>query len=255
MFAFNERAPLSNMLIFHYLADGKNRRTKVIEISQAIPDFLASLAAGPGFDYLFQFGAVLAPRGRCRKARILKQVAPPDQFCRLSPNRIIHVRHAQGEIAVGHFHGAVADLVAGEMFVHGAGHKTKDGFLHGNFDLLALAGALARVERRQDPDRDAHTRGFVTNAQRLGAGGTVVFPRAMEPSGDAIVARRRIAVASVGSPLAIAARAGVNQARIEAFDRIVVQTESLHYSFLVILDEHIGTGDEPTSQIDSFFGL
>ena len=148
VFPFNKRAAFFDMPIFYYLADGKDRRAEVIQLAQSIPNFLPSFAARPCFDYLFQFGAVLAPGRRRRKAEILKQIVSADQFRCLSPNGIIHVRHAKREIAVGHFDGTVADPVAGEMLVHRAGHKTKDSFLHGNFDLLALAGALACVQSR-----------------------------------------------------------------------------------------------------------
>ena len=134
----------------------------------------------------------------------------------LRPNRITHFRHAQREIAVGHFHRTIADAIAGEMLVHRAGHKTKDGFLHRNLDLLALAGALARVQRREDAERDAHTGGFVADAQRLGPQRAVILPRAMGPSGDAVVARCGIAVVRIGPPLAVTARAGVDQPRVES---------------------------------------
>ena len=61
--AFNERSSLFDMQIFHYLADGQNRRAEIIQLAQSVPNFLASFAACPGSDYLLQFGAVLAARG------------------------------------------------------------------------------------------------------------------------------------------------------------------------------------------------
>ena len=123
--------------------------------------------------------------------------------------------------------------------------------MHRNLYLLALAGALARVQSREDAKRDAHTGGFVADAERLGSRRAVVLPRAMGPSGDAVVARCGIAVVRIGSPLAVTARAGVDQPRVERFDRVVVQTESLHHPFLVVLDEHIGAGNEPARQLYS----
>ena len=131
------------------------------------------------------------------------------------------------------------------MLVHRAGHKTKDGFLHRNLDLLALAGALARVQSCENAERDAHPGGFVADSERLGPRRAVVLPRAMGPSGDAVVARRGIAVVRIRPPLAVTARAGVDQPRVERLDRVIVQTESLHHPFLVVLDEHVGVGDEP----------
>src|SRR5204862_3722956 len=59
MIAFNERAPLFDMLIFHYLANGQDRRAEVIQLAQPIPDFLTSFASRPASYYFFQVGAVL----------------------------------------------------------------------------------------------------------------------------------------------------------------------------------------------------
>ena len=70
--AFNERSSLFDMQIFHYLADGQNRCAEIIQIAQSIPNFLASFPARPVSDYLLQFGAVLAARGRSRKTGILE---------------------------------------------------------------------------------------------------------------------------------------------------------------------------------------
>ena len=182
---------------------------------------------------------------RRRKAGIVQQIVAADQFCRLRPNRISHDRHTQSEITVGHFHGPIADAIAGEMLVHRAGHKTEDGFLHRNFDFLALAAALARVQSREDTKSDAHTGGFVADAECLGSQRAVVLPRAMGPAGDAVVARCGIAVIRVRSPLAVAARASIDQPWVERLDRVIVEIESLHQAFLVVLDEHVGAGDEP----------
>src|SRR5258708_30191169 len=77
----------------------------------------------------------------------------------------------------------------------------------------------------------------------------------MRPAGDAVVARCGIAVARIGSPLTVTARAGIDQPRVESFDRIVVQTESLHHAFLVVLDEYVGAGNELAGQLDSFLRL
>ena len=82
--------------------------------------------------------------------------------------------------------------------------------MHRNLDLLALAGALARVQSREDTHRDAHTGGFVADSQRLGPRRAVVFPRCMGPSGDAVVGRCGIAVVRIRPPLAVTARTGVD---------------------------------------------
>src|SRR5581483_11497968 len=100
-------------------------------------------------------------------------------------------------------------------------------FLHGNFHLLSFARALARVQRGENSQRDAHARRFVADAERLGSLGAVVLPRAVRPARDAVVARRGVAVVGVRPPLAVAARAGVDQPRIQTLDRIVVQAETL----------------------------
>ena len=38
-----------NMRIFHYFADGKDRRAKVVELAQSFPNFLASFCRSPMF--------------------------------------------------------------------------------------------------------------------------------------------------------------------------------------------------------------
>ena len=127
--------------------------------------------------------------------------------------------------------------------------------MHRDHDLLALAAALAGVKRRENPQRHADAGGFVADAQSLRPRRAAVTPRGMGPSGDAVVAGSGIPIISVGSPLTVTARTGVNQPRVETLRRIIVQAEPLHRALLVILDEHVGARDELAREIDAPVGL
>src|SRR5581483_3511151 len=115
----------------------------------------------------------------------------------------------------------VADLDADEMLVEFADHKSEQRFLHRHDDALALAGALARVQRRQDAAHHADPGGFVADADRLGARRAAVTPAGVGPTGHAVVGVRGAAVILVRPALAEAARAGINQARIDLFQILV----------------------------------
>ena len=114
---------------------------------------------------------------------------------------------------------------------------------------------LASVESRENAKSDAHASGFVADAVCLGPRCAVVLPRAMGPSGDAVIASRGVAVGRIRPPLAVTTRAGVDQPRVERFDRVVVQTESFHHTFLVVLDEHVGARNELARNLHTFLIL
>src|SRR4029079_14585008 len=140
-----------------------------------------------------------------------------------------------------------------EVFVERAGHESQNRFLHGNFDLLTLAGVFARIQGRDDAERNAHTGGFIADTEGFRAVRAVVVPGAVRPSRDAVVGCGGVAVIRVRPPLAITARTGIDQPRIETLNRFVVETEALHHAFLIVLEEHVGNRNEPARDFDALF--
>jgi hypothetical protein len=66
---------------------------------------------------------------------------------------------------------------------------------------------------------------------------------------------RCAAVIFVRSRLAEAARAGVDQARIDFFQVIVTEAEFFHLSRMIVLDHHIGFGNQLAGQFHAAFGF
>src|SRR5690349_17997005 len=182
------------MAVFDDFAERQDGCAEVIELAQAVPNFLASFGPRPASDDFLELGSMLPPRRRGGKAGIFTELIAADQRSGFCPDRIVHFRHAQREVAVSDLHGAIADAVAGEMLVQRARHKTEDGLLHRDFDFLAFAGLRTRIKRRENPQRDAYTGGFVTDAKSLSSECAVIFPCAMGPAGDAVVARCCVAI-------------------------------------------------------------
>src|SRR5262245_55906248 len=72
--ALDKRLPCLNMRIFEHLASGQDRRAKIVELTQSVPQFLAGFPPRPCFDQLFQLGLVLATRRRSQKTGILDEI-------------------------------------------------------------------------------------------------------------------------------------------------------------------------------------
>ena len=121
------------------------------------------------------------------------------------------------EIAVRRRHRIVADFDADEVLVKFADHETQQRFLHRHDDFLSFAGALAGVQRGENAAYHADAGGFVANADRFGARRSVVAPARVGPTGHAVVGMRRAAVVFVRPRLAEAARARIDDARIDLF--------------------------------------
>src|SRR6516225_2146646 len=108
------------------------------------------------------------------------------------------------------------------------------------------------MQSGEDAEGDAHASSLIADAECFGSRCSVVLPCAMGPTGDAVVTGGGIAVLRIRAPLAVTARAGVDQPRVQSLDRVVVQTEPLHYAFLIVFDEHVGAGDELAREFDAF---
>src|SRR5499433_2178939 len=157
---------------------------------------------------------MLAARCRSPKTGILHEIVPLHQMGELRPDLIADLGHAKREETIGHRDRQIADVNAGEIFVHRADHKSKHCLLHRHHDLLPLAGALAGVERCKNAYTHAYTRSLVADAQSLLAWGSAVSPLRVGPPGHAVVGLGRVAIVCIGPRFAVAARAGVYQSRV-----------------------------------------
>src|SRR5215510_15083359 len=157
---------------------------------------------------------MLAARCRSHKTGILHEIIPLHQTRKLRPDLIADLGDAKREETIGHRNRQIADVNAGEIFVHRADHESKHSLLHRHHDLLPLAGALAGVQRRKNAYTHAYTRGLVADAQSLLAWSSAVSPLRVGPPGHTVVRLGRVAVVRIGSRLAVATRAGVYQSRV-----------------------------------------
>src|SRR4029434_2845401 len=174
------------------------RRAKVVQVAQAVPQFLAGFPPRPCFDQLFQLGLVLAARRRSQKTGILREIVPSHQMRELRPDLITDVGYPKREETIRHWNRLVADIDAGEIFVHRADHETEHRLLHRHHDLLPLSGPLAGVERCENAYAHAYTRSLVADAQSLLARGSAVPPLRVGPSGHAVVGLGCVAIVRIG---------------------------------------------------------
>src|SRR6266508_417495 len=143
-------------------------------------------------------------RRRC-ETRFFEQILATHEFRELHPPTVAEIRYPQGEISVADRDRLVANFDADKVLVKLADHETEQRFLHRHDDSLALAGALASVERSQDAAHHADARCFVADADSFGSRRTAVIPPGVRPAGHTVVGVRRAAVVLVRSRLAEAA--------------------------------------------------
>src|SRR5215475_5637913 len=145
---------------------------------------------------------MLAARCRSHKTGILYEIVPLHQMRELRPDLIADLGDAKREKTIGHRDWQVANVNAGEIFVHRADHESKHRLLHRYHDLLSFSGALAGVQCCKNAYTHAYTRGLIADAQSLLAGGSAVPPLRVGPSGHAVFGLGCVAIVCIGPRLA-----------------------------------------------------
>src|SRR5215831_16513968 len=118
------------------------------------------------------------------------------------------------------------------------------GLLHRHLDPLADAGALALVERGQDPD------GAVQAGACVADRGPRLERRPVQTAGEAQGAAGRLADGiEAGEPAegpvrSVALDLRVDDPRVDLTQRVVAETQPLDGAGSQVLDEHVGFGDQ-----------
>ena len=210
---------------------------------------------------------VLGPRANAGKTRVLfKQLPLANQPQKFFPVVVGVNQHAQMAIAGGvgsallHQQARVTGLPHGRL-ERGTGHVLaqnilRHGLEHGHLYRLPHAGLVARNHRRQNGIGRHQAHRAVGQGQghiaRLAATG------AAHQAGNSRSALNQVVVsrlARIRPLLAVAIKAGINDARIDGFEPLVINAQAQHGLRPDVVDHHIGRLDqlEKSSQALSLF--
>src|SRR3984893_1255950 len=148
---------------------------------------------------------------------------------------IRRARRGDPELVSGSRRGLAVPLMVAETHAD----EIHDDILHGDLDLLALAGGMALHEGGENPDHAVHPRARVADGRPDEGGRAVRKPGDTHASphrlGDRLVALV-LTVRAVG-PEAFDAR--VDQTRVERLYRRIVEAQAIEDPWAEILEEHV----------------
>src|SRR5206468_5097508 len=208
---------------------------------------------------------VPGPRRRCGKALVLLQFGLPDDLRHGGEHLRVVGRDNEVDRLVRAVAGASDEvgIAAGRRAVAGAterlagpqGRRELDPgqvwyrFLHRHLDELALAGATALHEGREDGNGKVHAGAAVADV------GAVEQRRPVGLAGHAHRAGGRLGhwlealVGAVGTVGAEALDRGIHRTRVQHLDRLVAQPESLHHPRAEVFGDDIGLRDQAARNI------
>ena len=212
---------------------------------------LLGFGAGPGSDLSRQFGAVLLPRGGTREAFVFEQVRLADGAADRGPHARIHrhdeyiVVRAAGCAGIERDErvAAVAHARRGSLAIagvrDGGAHVVRHSFLHGEFDELALAGALLLRPGGGDGEGGLHAGAGVAHGGAGTHGRTVGVAGDGEGAGRGLRHHVHALVVRVGAAGAKALDAQIDDLRVALAHHVVADVELLDDTGAVVLDEDI----------------
>ena len=131
-------------------------------------------------------------------------------------------------------------------------HRQRDAGVHQRrVDLLAGAGAMTMLERRENADEREQAGAEIgdrnAGLDRRPAG----LSRDRHDAGDALRDQIEPALGALRTGLAVSGNRRVNQARVRSRERGVVETERGHHAWTIILDYDVTRPREPREHVAS----